>query len=308
MKHIFVINPCAGSGKGAALLKEKIKASALDFEIYETKGHRDAVDFVRSYCENCAGELRFYACGGDGTAKEVAEGIIAFPNASMSIYPIGSGNDFVKYFGGEELFKNIENVAGAENAATDIIHITHDGGETYSINVCNFGFEAYVADVMNRVRRKPVIGGGNSYTTGIICGLFNAMKTHAKVYADGVLLNDSGVLMLGTVANGSYEGGGYNAAPLASVNDGMLEVCLVKPLSVITVARLIGLYKKGEHLRDERFKKYVTYVRAKKVELVSDKPITVGLDGEIIETKRLCAKVCEGAVNFAAPDMAVQKV
>ncbi|MBQ4556283.1 MAG: hypothetical protein IJA60_01375 [Clostridia bacterium] len=301
MKHIFIINPHAGSGVGKGELKAKLENLGSDFEIYETTGPHDATDYVKKCCAEQESEIRFYACGGDGTVKEVAEGVLGCPHASMSVYPIGSGNDFVKYFGGEDVFKNIEDVTSAPDSTTDIIRIVHDGGETYSVNVCNFGFESYVASVMNRVRRKPIIGGGNAYTTGILCGLFKAMKTRGRVYADGKLLNDSGVLMLGTVANGSHEGGGYKAAPRASVNDGELEVCLVRPLSLITVARLIGIYKKGDHLDDKRFEKYITYLRAKKIEVEFDAPSAIGLDGEIITTKRFTAEVIPDAVRFAAP-------
>ena len=301
MKHIFILNPKAGSGAGASELRDKVSLLGPEYEIYETKGPHDATSYVKSRCEASTEPLRFYACGGDGTVKEVAEGTIGYPHASVSVYPIGSGNDFVKYFGGADCFKEIEKVASAEETETDIIHITYDGGDTYSVNVCNFGFESYVASIMNRVRRIPILGGKSAYTTGIICGLFKAMKTRGKVYADGKLLNDSGIFMLGTVANGSHEGGGYKAAPRASVNDGELEVCLVKPMSLITVARLIGLYKKGEHLDDKRFEKYITYLRAEKIEVVFDAPSVIGLDGEIIKTGHFIAEVMPSAIRFAAP-------
>lgn len=303
MKHIFILNPKAGSGAGVSELREKVKLLGSEYELYETKGPHDATEYVKLRCEASAEPLRFYACGGDGTVKEVAEGTLGYAHASVSVYPIGSGNDFVKYFGGADGFKKIENVASAVETDTDIIHITYDDGDTYSVNVCNFGFESYVASVMNRVRRMPIIGGKSAYTTGIICGLFKAMKTRGKVYADGKLLNGSGVFMLGTVANGSHEGGGYKAAPRASVNDGELEVCLVRPLSLITVARLIGVYKKGEHLDDKRFEKYITYLRAKKIEVEFDTPSAIGLDGEIIKTGRFTAEVMPGAIRLAAPDI-----
>lgn len=302
MKHIFIINPFAGSGNGIAELKSKLEKVSFDYSVYETKCSGDATQYIRQYCESNSEPVRFYSCGGDGTAKEVAEGVVEFAHASMSIFPIGSGNDFVKYYGGEELFRNVDDIANADNEKIDIIQITHsDGQKTYSLNVCNFGFEAYAASVMNKVRRKPIIGGGNSYTTGVLCGLFGAMKSKGKIYADGKLLNESGKFLLCTVANGGYVGGGYNCAPRASVSDGELEVCLVRPFSVFTLARLIGVYKKGKHLDDPGFKKYITYCRAKKVELVTEKPQAVCIDGEIIYTTHFVAEVKDGAVNFAAP-------
>ncbi|MBQ6892773.1 MAG: diacylglycerol kinase family lipid kinase, partial [Clostridia bacterium] len=153
MKHIFVINPSAGSGAGVAALKEKIAKLACKAEIYETTAHRDAVKFVKEYCEKHTEDVRFYACGGDGTLKEVAEGTVGYPHASFSVCPIGSGNDFVRYFGGADAFSDLEKLTAAENKKIDAIGISADGiDDTYSINVCNFGFEAYVAGTMHKVR------------------------------------------------------------------------------------------------------------------------------------------------------------
>ncbi|MBQ6614228.1 MAG: hypothetical protein IIX18_02800, partial [Clostridia bacterium] len=177
MKHIFVLNPMAGDGAHINELREKV-ARLQGAELYETKAPGDATAFIKEYLKTHTEDVRFYACGGDGTAKEVAEGVIGQANASMSIYPIGSGNDFVKYFGEVEDFLDIEKTSSAGDVLSDIIHIKcEEGIEAYSLNVCNFGFEAYAANVMGKVRRKPLIGGKNSYTTGVLAGILGAMKT-----------------------------------------------------------------------------------------------------------------------------------
>lgn len=303
MKHIFVINPSAGSGAKAAALKEKIASLSCETEIYETTAHRDAVDFVKNYRKNHTEEVRFYACGGDGTIKEVSEGIVGYEHASMSVCPIGSGNDFVRYFGGEDKFSDLEKLTAAKSKKIDTIAISADGIEdTYSINVCNFGFEACVAGFMHKIRRTPIIGGKNAYTTGILVALFKAMRTRGKIYADGELINPCGDFILCTAANGGFVGGGYYCAPRAKVDDGMLDICMVKPISLITLVQLIGIYKRGEHLESEKFAKYITYRRAKKVEVVTEKPFYASLDGEVFETTHLVAEIKEKAVNFAAPE------
>ncbi len=307
MKHIFILNPMAGNGAHINELREKVKAIE-NAELYETKAPFDGTKYVHEYCESTNEELRFYACGGDGTLKEVAEGIIGCEHASVSVYPIGSGNDFVKYFGGSDGFLNLETLTHAKDIKTDVIHITtEEGDDAYSLNVCNFGFEAYAASVMGKVRRKPLIGGKNSYTTGVLAGIFKAMKTKGKIFVDGELINENGVFLLGTAANGGYVGGGYNCAPRADVCDGMLEICVVKPLSVFTLARLISVYKAGKHLDDPRFKKYLTYRRAKCVEVVGEKKFPICLDGEIICTRHFTATVEQSAIRFAVPGLKLKQ-
>ncbi len=301
MRHIFILNPMAGNGKKLDELRAKVDLLP-NAELYETREPHDATDYVSSLCEAAGEELRFYACGGDGTVKEVAEGIIGHPHASMSVCPIGSGNDLVKYFGTAEDFLDLDAIMQAESADMDVIHVTtEEGVDAYSVNVCNFGFEAYVAEMMGRVRRTPVLGGKNAYTTGIVAGLFSAMKTEGDIYVDGELFNKKSVFLLGSVANGGYVGGGYHCAPRASVTDGELEVCVVKPISLATLARLIGVYKEGGHLDDPRFAKYIHYTRAKKVEVKAQKPFAICLDGEIIKTKHFVAEVEQGMLRFAAP-------
>ena len=110
MKFYFIINPKAGAGTAGDALKSAIDAlpEKDDCILYETKSVGDACDFVRKTCEENRGEaMRFIACGGDGTVNEVFSGAVGFENVSVSVYPCGSGNDFVKVFGGAETFLNV---------------------------------------------------------------------------------------------------------------------------------------------------------------------------------------------------------
>ena len=118
MKHVFIVNPGAGQGMKVSELQEKLQELDIDYEIYETKAAKDATSYVRGRCES-GEELRFYACGGDGTLKEVMEGTIGFANASITCYPVGSGNDFVKCFGGMGKFMDLKNIVHSDAKPTD---------------------------------------------------------------------------------------------------------------------------------------------------------------------------------------------
>ena len=110
MRYIFVVNPHAGE----ADLTEKIRASVVrlpaaeDCDVYVTKGPGDATKFVKDWCAMHPDEAaRFIACGGDGTVNEVFSGAAGKEHVSVTCYPCGSGNDFVKAFGGAERFLDI---------------------------------------------------------------------------------------------------------------------------------------------------------------------------------------------------------
>lgn len=301
MKHIFVYNPAAGRNAAATIaeLKEKMKAydGKLEYEFYMTKAARDATAFVK---ERCAAEpdeqLRFYACGGDGTANEVLHGVVGAPNASMTIYPCGSGNDFVKYYGGSECFLDLDALINAEEQPIDIMRID----DRYSLNVTNFGFDAEVAKTMNAVKRKKLIGGKNAYTTGIVKALFTAMRNKCVVSVDGEQLNN-GKMLLCTVANGKYVGGAFCCAPRSDNTDGLLEVTLVTPISHVTFIKLLTPYKEGKHLDDHRFEKHITYRRGKSVHVKAPEGFAFSLDGEIVYKNDFTIEICPGAIRFAVP-------
>ncbi len=301
MKHIFIYNPIAGKNSTNAIndLRQKLssKAGALDYEFYPTIGPGDATRYVRFVCEaNPTRSLRFYACGGDGTANEVLQGIVGHPNAAMTCFPCGSGNDYVKYYGGADRFRDIEALLGGTEVPVDIMRVD----DRYSLNVVNFGFDTDVARTMNRVRKKKVIGGKHAYTTGILHALFTAMKNKCTVYVDGERIND-GECLLCTVANGRYVGGSFCCAPHSLNDDGLLEVCFVKPLSRATFVQLITPYKEGKHLDDPKFEKYIVYRQAKKVKVEAGPGFALTLDGEIVERTECTIEICPHAIRFVVP-------
>ena len=309
MKHIFVYNPAAGRNSKQAIgaLQESMKRydGELDYEFYFTKAQRDATTYIK---ERCAAEpdeqLRFYACGGDGTANEVLHGIIDAPNASMTVYPCGSGNDFVKYYGGSERFLDLDALLAAKEQPIDVMRI----GDRYALNVTNFGFDTTVAKTMIAVKHKKILGGKRAYTTGIVKALFTAMKNKCTVTVDGEQLND-GKMLLCTVANGKYVGGAFCCAPRSDNTDGLLEICLVKPISRFSFVKLLTPYKQGVHLDDPKFEKHIVYRRGKSVHVKAPEGFAFSLDGEIVYKNDFTIEICPAAIRFALPAVkAVEEV
>ena len=115
MRHIFIINPIAGGRDSTSRIMEAAKAlqerHGIAYECILARRPCHTMETLRALAEG--GEaLRFYACGGDGTVNEVANGILGFPNAAMTCIPAGTGNDFMKNFGPEMAgrFRDIESL------------------------------------------------------------------------------------------------------------------------------------------------------------------------------------------------------
>ncbi|MBE6639398.1 MAG: YegS/Rv2252/BmrU family lipid kinase [Ruminococcaceae bacterium] len=306
MKHVFIINPEAGTVNSESSIRDSLARCGRfwDSEIYTTTNEpNDATRFVDTWCRRHREAVRFYACGGDGTLNEVVSGMIGHPEASLACYPCGSGNDFVKYYGGKENFMDLSELMDAEEVEIDAMRV----GDHYSINVTNFGFDTKVCLAMEKYRHKAVIGGKNAYTAGLVDAFFKGMRTKVKVIADGELLRDDDILLC-TVANAQYIGGSYRCAPYSDNTDGLLDICLVKPVSRTKLLSLIGIYAKGEHLNDPRFKEFLIYRRAKTVHIEGGDNFSVTVDGETFSAPTLDIEVLPHAIRLALPKKAKDSV
>ena len=299
MKHIFIVNNDAGEKSCLDIVKEGIAKcdDTIDHEIYAPHSSGDSINFIKDYLENHPDEeVRFYACGGDGTINKVATGIVGFSNASMTALPFGTGNDYVKYFGSAEKFKNISSVIHGEERLVDIMKVN----EKYALNSTHFGLDSVVAKAMNKLRRNIIFGKKRAYPFAVVWGFIAGMRNKCIVYADGEQLNTSDILLC-TVSNGKYVGGSYFNAPNSLNDDGLLEVCLVKPVPRLKFLGLIKYYVAGTHIDNPRFKDIVVYRQAKRVRIEGPEGFCVSIDGEIYKNSHIEIENLQKRIRFVVP-------
>ena len=102
-------------------------------------------------------------------------------------------------------------------------------------------------------------------------------------------------------ANGEYYGGGYRCAPFAKMDDGLIDVCVVKKVSRLTFARLIPYYKKGTLHELKVAKKLTRVKKGKKITITSDKALTVTIDGESFFWKNIDISILPKSLRFILP-------
>lgn len=314
MKHVFVVNPSADGRDRSGDIAAALAATGVDTELYRTRGPRDATRFVARWCADHPGdEVRFYSCGGDGTLNEVVSGVMEAESGKRKVesgergvesgerrvevacYPCGSGDDFVRYWAGTD-FTDLGALMQGEAVPVDVMRV----GDRYCVNTLNFGFEAAVCHAMASVRRVPVVGGRMAYTSGIVASLATGRRNRCRVSVDGEVWLDGEVLLL-SVANGQWAGGGYHCAPRAKNDDGLLEVMAVKPMSVARFAKLIKYYKNGELLDREELRPIVSYRRGARVLIEPLRDSYVATDGEIVPGTCFDIECLPKAVNFVVP-------
>ncbi len=324
MKHLFIINPCAGKEDSTTAITQQVEAYAtlhpdFDYQLYVTQCPGDATRWVSQWCDNHPDQkARFYACGGDGTLNEVVSGAIGHTGIQVSCYASGSGNDYIKYYGTLEDFNDLGRLVNGTPHPVDVMKITADSlnddknndsqhlstdiqtNNRYSINICNFGFDAMVCKTGNDVRRKPIIGGKHSYTTGIIKSIFTSRSNYVRMTVDGQPFYD-GNMLLCTLGNGRYNGGKYMCAPLSLNDDGLLEVNLFKPMSLFKFASLINDYSQGTHINRPDVKNLMLYRQATHVEISSPHPFWLVIDGEMLHHSHYTVDNLPHAITFVSP-------
>lgn len=299
MRHVFILNPAAGKGRGFSrrlgAIKEFASKEKLNFEIVVTEGPGWATEYVQRTCLR-GGALRFYACGGDGTLREVVCGIVGFPRAEVAYYPCGTGNDFMRNFTDEDSFRNIKSLVEGVARPIDLLQVN----DQYCVNICNLGFDADVADHVKNFKKLPFMPGIIAYTISVFACLFNKMMYQMSIANKKEII--AGTYILAVFANGRSYGGGFLGAPRAKIDDGLIDMILVSSLSRMRIISLLQSYQKGRHLEDRRLKDVIFYSQSsERISVSTGEPIPVSLDGDIFHWSRIVIDLLPGKIFFVIP-------
>ena len=298
MKHVFVINPTAGKSDGRRKIYDMAEAlrvkHGLEVECILTKRQGHAIDLVRQMCQS--GEsLRFYACGGDGTANEVANGAAGYENAAMTVIPIGTGNDFLKNFGSRAVeFKDAENLWDGPQFPMDTI----DVNGRLALTIACSGIDARVAKDVHKYSDSPLLDGKGSYIYALaVTFLLRPIGAHWTLELDGQV--KEGDYSLVAVCNGRYYGGGFMPVPEARMDDGILNTLVVKNVSKPTFLRFVAPYSKGEY---RKFPQLATCSTPQVIRIRSEKAdIVTCLDGECITNSDVTIQRSSRVLQFFGP-------
>ena len=295
MKHLFIVNPVAGGKDRHEYVAEQarlaLEGSADAYEVYITTAPMDACAKIEA--EAASGEeLRVYACGGDGTLNEVVCGMAGFENAAVTHYPGGSGNDSIKVFSDTAPFFDLERLLDADETRFDLISCNG----TYCANILSIGLDAKIGTDIARFKRLPFVSGKGAYILSILANVLSGRSAHYVVEVNGERIDAEQTLIC--VCNGRWYGGGFNPVPEAEPDDGLLDVLLVKKVSLLQVAAVIGKYQKGKYAD---YPALIRHERCTKLTIRCDTPSVVNIDGEALHTDFLDISLKPKALRFFYP-------
>ncbi len=295
MKHLFIINPAAGSRDRTKSYREKIEnacgGKALDYRVEISAAPGDCRRLAREAAQT-GEEYRIYACGGDGTLNEVVSGAAGYPNVAVTAFAGGSGNDFIRIFDQPEAFRDLERLLDCEEAAFDLIRCNED----YSLNICSVGLDARIGTDVSRYKRIPLLHGFRAYAASVVINTIKGISEHYVVEVNGEVIDGKQTLLC--ACNGRFYGGGFNPVPEADPADGLLDVLLVKDVSRLKVAQVVGKYKDGKY---KDYPHLIRYFRTDRLRVVCDKPSPINLDGELRMCKEVVFRIADEKLRFFYP-------
>ena len=297
MKHLFIVNPAARQGNrttfATTLIKQTFERREAEYEIYITRGPGDGAQKI-AHDAKYESDLRVYACGGDGTVNECAAACVGLPNVAMTVFPCGTGNDFVKQFGDEQgKFMNIGALVDGEISPLDIMKVNNH----YSINVCCIGLDSRVGAGVHDFDKVPIIGKGKgAYIASVANHVFRRITDKLSIRINGQII--TGEFNTVTVCNGSWYGGSFNPVPEARADDGKLDVLLISGVKRHQLPVLLTKYGKGKYKELPQFAKHYSTT---KMVIESEDEMVINIDGESIYSTRCEIKLIPGGLRFLHP-------
>ena len=295
MKHLFIINPAAGSKdrtkEYSVAIHDICSARGLDYRIEVSSAPGECKRLAREAART-GEEVRIYACGGDGTLNEVAAGAAGYSNAAVTVFSGGSGNDFVKLFNDPKAFFDLERLLDPEEAQFDMIRCNGD----LALNICSVGLDARIGTDVASYKRIPLLHGFRAYAASTVVNVIRGIAEHYVVEINGEVIDGEHTFVC--VCNGRFYGGGFNPVPEADPADGMLDVLLVKKVSRLQVPMVIGKYKDGRY---KELPQLVRHLRTKALNIRCDQASPVNLDGELRMAQVVDFRLADEKLRFFYP-------
>ena len=313
---VIIANPISGKGKATDVAEQGYAAlteSGQQGQLVLTSASGDAKRFAH---EAVSTGIRFVvACGGDGTLHEVVNGIAAVPDVTLGVLPCGRGNDFAAAVGiplkpeaaiatllsGTPIrvdlgrcYQNSDQLKGGvvepEPSLTDNRQLTTDN---YFITIATCGYDTEVS--RRAAKGTPLFAGTASYAYAAVETLFYYEPPVVRLEGDFGI--HEGPLLLAATGITSRYGGGFQIVPNARIDDGLFDVCIVRPVSSLTVLRLLVTLFWGGHVSHPAVSMHQTQT----LKIETDTPMLLYADGEPMCETPVTIEIIKHGLRVMAP-------
>ena len=287
MKTIVIVNPQAGNGRTEKIwpnIESALEKSIGSFEVLQTTCRGDATDLSRRIL--AVDTARIVAVGGDGHLNEVLNGFIendlpVNPEARLSFVMTGTGCDFQRSLGISGKWQNAAaNLKDAKVRKIDVGKVTFTAADKtqkirYFDNIASFGLSGAVDHCLEHSRLRDYLGGSPLFLWATIKTVFTHPNQSIRFRIDDGPEEEI-CSRLGLLANGRYFGGAMHAAPEAELDDGLLDLLMLKEISVAKFLWHLPKIYKGTHLKIPE----IFFQKVRKFTAESSEQVILDIDGE----------------------------
>jgi diacylglycerol kinase (ATP) len=285
----LLTNPTSGKGKGASVVDEALPRLRDAGYVVRNLVGRDA-DEALDLARQCVadGLETLVVVGGDGMAH-LALQAVGGTETRLGLIPAGTGNDVARYFDipREDTAAATDVVIGGRERRVDLARI----GSTYFVTVLAAGFDAIVNERANDMTWPK---GQMRYNLATLAELRTLKPIPYVLDLDGVQHRFEATMV--AVGNGPSFGGGLRITEGAVLDDGLLDVVVIRPMSRLTLVRTYPKLFKGTHIHHPGYEHHL----ARKV-TVAAPGITAYADGERIAALPLTVEVAPLALRMLVP-------
>ena len=305
-KTAVVLNPRAGSGKAERVwpqIGRQLESRMGHVELRRTQHSGHGIELARDLLEH--GYDRIIVAGGDGTVSEVANGFLerdrpVNPEACLGLLPLGTGGDFRRTIGVSKDFRRaIDQLGEAAPTRIDAGRVRFQGRDgtpqtRYFINVASFGMGGEVAARSSNFLSP--LGGTVAFLYASAVSLLGYRCKTVRLTVDQNVLPAASIFNV-AVGNGRFHGGGMQACPRAVLNDGALEVTLIRCMSRFRVLKDFPVLYSDNIYRHRK----VGHARGRRLLAEADEPVRIEIDGEPLGTLPLEITVIPEALSVLIP-------
>lgn len=294
---ILIANPISGKGKAKPVAEQTYTALTSvghHGTLALTSGTGDANRFAQEAVS--AGTQWVIACGGDGTLHEVVNGIANAPDVRLGVLPCGRGNDFAAAIGVPLKPRHaIQTLLAGKTIHVDLgkSHSAAHGAH-YFTTIATCGYDTEVS--RRAAERTTPFSGTASYAYAAVSTLFDYECPDVRLEGD-FGIHEGPILLAATGITNRY-GGGFQIVPNARLDDGLFDVCIIRPVSSLTVLRLLVTLFWGGHVSHPA----VSIHQTRTLRIETSPPLLLYADGEpMCETPATIESIKGGLTVIAPP-------
>jgi len=287
----FLVNPAAGKHESMAIMgqiKHELDRLNIQSKIFTSERRGSIADFIQTQNFNDVDGI--CVLGGDGTINEAVNGLMLSGKSQeipLGIIPTGSGNAFAETLGVLDPKKAIHNILTGTTSLIDVFKIDDKKKTFFAINIIGWGMAAEVNAFAEKLRWM----GGVRYSIASLITVMRMKQKHLKAKLDNSSIEGNTLFFL--ALNNVHTGKGMQMAPNAVLDDGLIDIILVRKASKLRVLKIFTQLFSGSHIKDP----FVEYSQIASFDIKTEND-PLNIDGENMGTSPIQVELINKAVRI----------